>query len=47
MSVKIYDVKYDFDLISKSYLSQSSINFKSNIKYTLIIKKVFLSYFLF
>ena len=40
MSVKIYDVKYDFDLISKSYLSQSSINFKSNIKYTLIKKKI-------
>ena len=41
MNIKIFDIKYDFDLISKSYLSQSSINFKSNIKYKLIKKKSF------
>ena len=44
MNFTIIDFKYEVDLISPSYLSQSSINLKSNIKYTLI-KKMFSSLF--
>ena len=45
MNIKIFDVKYDFDLILKSYLSQSSINLKSEIKNKFMKHPVSLCFF--